>query len=49
MGSHTLTKTLAQRTGAAEYTNSISAEQTDKTPITSVLDMTQNNLTVRLQ
>ena len=39
---------LAQAAGAAEYTHCISAEKLDS-PRTIVLDMTINNLMVRLQ
>ena len=42
-----LTATLAQSTGAADYTDCIS--QKCKTPPTSVLDMTLNNLMLKLQ
>ena len=38
---------FAQSAGAVEYTDCTSAE--GKTPPLSVLDMTQNNLMVRLQ
>ena len=39
----------AQSAEVREYTNSISAEGQDPPPLTSVLDMTLNNLKVRLQ
>ena len=40
--------TVAQSTGAVEYTDCFSAEGIDP-PTTSVLDMTLNNLMVKFQ
>ena len=47
--STTTNLTLAQLAGAVECTNCFSAEEGGKTPPTSVLDMTLNNLMVRFQ